>query len=126
MNLTKQIQVRCKQEELQFENLLEERKTYIDRIAKCNTLIASVLEQCEGAQKERLETLLAASSAAIATTEEEKKLLQYSITANKNIQKTLSMDHATIAAMRKERDQLQQVITQHHTNKKNGIMEQFK
>lgn len=48
-NLTKQMEVRSKQEEIDLGDLLERRKNLLERITKCDELIAKTLKEANSA-----------------------------------------------------------------------------
>ena len=39
LNISKQVEVRCSQPEIELGNLLQKRKLFMDRIDKCNGLL---------------------------------------------------------------------------------------
>ena len=124
LDITKEIQVRCKQEELVFDNLFEDRQAYIDRVAKCNKLIENILEACEPKEKAHLEQILEADANAKATGSEENRLLQYSITANKHLHKILSIHKATLCKLHQEHEELQELLGKEQKN--SAVLENFK
>ncbi len=54
MNLTKQIQVRSRQEEIDLEDFLEQRVPYMERAKKCDDLIAHIIQQFSPEEQERI------------------------------------------------------------------------
>jgi hypothetical protein len=126
MNLTKQIEVRCKQTEIIFDNLLEERKAYIDRVAKCNKLIDYILEKTESREKEHLQKILSVSAVAKASTAEEKRLLEYAINCKKYLRKILSLDKNTLRKLRRDHDEIREIIIKNHKKKNKTLFDNFK
>lgn len=53
LDLTKQIEVQSKQEEIEIDNLITNRQTMIDRMAKCDALIEKLLSEFD--EEERIE-----------------------------------------------------------------------
>lgn len=75
LDLTKQIEVRCKQKEIDLDDFLKRRRNYLIRIIKCNSLIDAALSQSDPSERERIERILAAEIGEIRLTEDELNLL---------------------------------------------------
>ncbi len=58
MDLTKQIEVRTRQPEINLDDFLEQRVPYMKRVQKCDQLIASNVEQLEPEQQVRMKQVL--------------------------------------------------------------------
>lgn len=58
MDLTKQIEVRTRQPEVNLDDFLEQRVPYMKRVQKCNWFIASNLKQLEPEQQVRMKQIL--------------------------------------------------------------------
>nr|WP_319488387.1 hypothetical protein [uncultured Caproiciproducens sp.] len=57
-DLTKQIEIRCTQVDIQLDNFLEQRGALIKRVNKCSNLIAHLTNDLPMEQKERMTQLL--------------------------------------------------------------------
>ena len=58
MDLTKQIEVRCRQQEIRLDTFLEQRAVYMQRVDKCDALLRSLVETLEQDERQKLKAAL--------------------------------------------------------------------
>ncbi|MEG0894841.1 MAG: hypothetical protein RSE93_03940 [Oscillospiraceae bacterium] len=58
INLTKQIQVKVTNDEIEFENIIQQRQNNMDKCDKCDDLIKSTLNEFPANQKQELAKVL--------------------------------------------------------------------
>ncbi len=58
LNLTKQIEVRCSEPEVNLENLLEQREGFMQRCGKCDDLIRSLIAQLPADQQKTAQQII--------------------------------------------------------------------
>lgn len=58
MDLTKQIEVRCRQQEIRLDTFLEQRAVYMQRVDKCDALLRNLLETLEEDERQKLKAAL--------------------------------------------------------------------
>lgn len=73
LDLTKQIEVRCRQPRIALDDFLDRRRTYMGRVDKCNHLISVLLADCSEDGRARLRKLMAGGAVG-GETEEERKI----------------------------------------------------
>ncbi|GEM_PF-909273 len=106
LDLTKQIEVRCKQNEILIDELLQMRKGYLSRVEKCNFLIDKILAEAQSDETDRLSELLAAKVGEHGCSDDELTLLRCAkrskelshaiIRINKNAQNRLNAGYETL------------------------------
>lgn len=122
LNLSKQIEVRCSQPEIELGNLLKERKVYMDRIDKCNTLLSKLTAELPFEEKERLKQLLGGKAEQAGCSEEELSILQSTQKYNDYLQQAIALDKNASKFMQKQCDELRVTINQQRKAQENTSM----
>ncbi|HEX2985432.1 MAG TPA: hypothetical protein VHO71_01295 [Caproiciproducens sp.] len=122
LNITKQIEVRCKEEEVALEHLLEQRKSFMDRVTLCNHMIQNHLCDIPTEQRLRIELILDGKIAEADCDADELPALKL---VNENaalFQTAAELDKSANEAIRKQyaetRDKLKEL---RHTGKGNEV-----
>ena len=110
MNLTKQIEVRCRQETISLENLFEQRDAFMKRVDKCDCLIANQINQLPLECQAQLRPLLLAKDEMSPCTEEEQRILQLAKSCFHIKQKALAIDQSANVLLKKRCDQIKEKI----------------
>lgn len=113
-NLTKQIEVRCTQQEVELDQFLELRGIYIDRVKKCNSLIQKLTKNLPAEQQERLTRLLQPDAIQDdqCGSDEERKILKLSRDCADILQKAGALDQIARETLQKQCTELQEKINQ--------------
>lgn len=110
MDLTKQIEVRCRQEHVVLEDLFEQREMFMKRVDKCDHLIAGQLREQSPEYRTRLQTLLLAKEGAAARSDEERKILRLAESCSYIKQKAMSIDRSANDILRQRCEQMRKEI----------------
>lgn len=95
LNLTKQIEVRCREPEIELEHLLEQRGSLMERVEKCSLLLKSLAGQLPSSQQPRALSILDCSMEdKTSCDEEEQKALQLSIQCRSLFQRAAALDRS--------------------------------
>lgn len=112
-DLTKQIELRCMQDDIQLDGLLEQRGVFIERINKCNDLIDRLTAELPPEQRERMTKLLKGNvTQADCGSEEERHILELSKKYHFILQKAAVLDQSARDKLRKQCDELREKINQ--------------
>lgn len=126
-DLTKQIETRCMQADIELDNFLEQRGVFITRINKCNDLIARLTQELPPEQQERMEQLLQTEVAdENCGSEEERHILKLSRECQAILHKAAVLDQSARNKIQAQCDELREKInqerkTENHENMYNNI-----
>jgi len=113
LDLTKQIQVRSRQPDIELDDFLDQRASYMKRVHKCNELISSITEQFPLEQQERIERVLNSEVSEKECLEDELLILTLTKKSILLLQRTASIDKSAYEAIREQyntvRDKLNQL-----------------
>jgi hypothetical protein len=107
-DITKQLQVKAAQDEIQFGDLLDTRQDYMNRIDRCNALIQSQLGQLEGDENRLMRSVLDGSCEDIP--EVFLPLKQQIEEYNRLLAATRVMDHEVIKLVQAKHTDLKERI----------------
>lgn len=122
LNLSKQIEVRCSQPEIELGNLLQDRKVYMDRFDKCNVLLSKLTAELPSAEKERMEQLLGGKTEPEDSSEEELSILKSIQKYNDYLQQAIALDKNATKHMQKQRDELRVTINKQRKTQENTTL----
>ncbi|MGX8702365.1 hypothetical protein [Caproiciproducens sp.] len=127
-DLTKQIDLRCTQDDIQLDGLLEQRGVFIDRINKCNDLIGRLTAELPPEQRERVTELLnGKGTEEDCGSEEERHTLKLSKEYHFILQKAAVLDQSARGKLRKRCDELREKINQgRRTEGQDGMFQSIK
>lgn len=126
-DLTKQIETRCMQADIELDNFLEQRGVFITRINKCNDLIARLTQKLPPEQQERMAQLLQTEVAdENCGSEEERHILKLSRECQAILHKAAVLDQSARNKIQTQCDDLREKInqerkTENHENMYNNI-----
>jgi hypothetical protein len=112
LDLTKQIQVRSRQPEIDLENFLEQRGSFMKRVQKCTDLVSSLTKQMPLEQQERLTRLFHFAVTEEGCNEEELLILTLSQKCAALLQQTASLDRSAYNAIKKQSDDAREKLSQ--------------
>lgn len=127
-DLTKQIELRCTQDDIQLDDFLERRGVFIERINKCNGLIGRLTAELPPEQRERMTKLLSGKGTEKdCGSEKEKHILKLSREYRFILQKAAALDQSARDKLRKQCDELREKINQgRRTEGHDGIFQNIK
>jgi len=117
LNLTKQIEMRSKERDIELDNFLEQRGAYIVRVNKCDDLILSLSESLLPEQQKRLQQILHSELSEEECSKEELPLLKLSIECTELLQRTAVIDKSARDAIQEQCNELREKI---NLTRKNG------
>ena len=117
LNLTKQIEVRSKENDIELDNFLDQRGIYIVRVNKCDDLILSLSKSLPLEQQTRLQQILHAEYSEDECSKEELPLLKLSIECTELLQRTAVIDKSARDAIQEQCNELREKI---NLTRKNG------
>lgn len=112
LNLTKQIEVRSKELDIEMDNFLDQRGAYIVRVNKCDDLILHLSKELSVEQQNRLQQILHAELSEKECSEEELALLQLSKDCTTLLQKAAVIDKSARDAIQEQCNELRVKINQ--------------
>lgn len=110
LNITKQIEVRCSQPEIELGNLLQKRQLFMGRIDKCNALISKLTDELPPKEKERMQQLLSGKAEETSCNEDELIILQSSQKFKDYLEQSIVLDTNATQSMRKQYDKMKITI----------------
>lgn len=102
MNLTKQIQVRSRQEEIDLEDFLEQRVPYMERAKKCDDLISHMIQQFAPEEQERIVKILKGEIPEEECAEEELAVLRLSAECKKTFERIVFFNDSAYKAIHQQ------------------------
>lgn len=112
LNLTKQIEVRSKEPDIELDNFLEQRGAYIVRVNKCDNLISRLSKELPAEQKNRLQQILHAELSQKECNDEELLLLNLSKDCTSLLQRAAVLDKSARDAIQEQCNELREKINQ--------------
>ena len=114
-DLTKQMEVRSKQEDIEMGDLAAQRQVFIDRLKKCESVIGSCMDGLPEGQQKRQKKILSGDFPKGECSAAEAKLLGCGVKCRKILLDTLTMDKQVRERLQKECSRLQELL---HTARK--------
>lgn len=109
-DITKQIEVQSRQENMRLDGLAESRQVYIDRLKKCRKLIETACRQLPEEQRERRKKIISGRFPKEECTPEEVTLLELGKKTNALLRETLAVDKEARVRLQRECDRLQKLV----------------
>lgn len=109
-DITKQIEVQSRQENMNFGGLAASRQVYIDRLKKCRDLIEKACRQLPEDQQERRKKIISGRFPKEECTPEEVTLLELGKKFNAVLRQTLALDKEARVRLQQECDRLQKMV----------------
>lgn len=106
LNLTKQIEVRCSESEVDLENLLEQREGFMQRFGKCDDLIRSLVAQLPVDQQKTAQQILNQTIQNCGA--DEQKALESVRECESLLQRAALIDRAANEALKRQYDDAKQ------------------
>lgn len=94
------------------ENLPLERQVYIDRLKKCEQLIADQINQLSSNEQTRIRDLLSSSLKKADCTAQELELWEYGNSCRTLLRSIIAADQVSMERFREESQRLQQLVNQ--------------
>ena len=109
-DITKQIEVQSRQEDMHLDGLAESRQVYIDRLKKCRNLIEKACRQLPLDKQERRKKIISGRFPKEECTPEEVKLLELGKKSYAVLHETLALDEEARERLQQECDRLQKMV----------------
>lgn len=106
-DLTKQIEVRSKQKEIQLENLPAQRQILLDRVEKCNHMADRCIASLSGERQEKMKRILSGQALPEECSPAEAKLRQDSLDCLALLRTILAENTVAVNRIRTERNRIQ-------------------
>lgn len=116
LNFTKQIEVRCKQPDVRMDDLLETRGIFLERMTKCNRLIATLTEEMPKESQKRLRMLLEGNGKPDNETEQEKQIEKLATECRSLVQRASMLDNGARELLQTRLDEVKKKIKELHPN----------
>lgn len=110
LNLTKQIEVRCNEPEVKLEHFLDQRGGLMQRVDKCNSLIASLLTQMPPEEQARIRSVLNMTIKENECSEEERAALKLVGKCNSLFQRAAALNQSASEAMKQQYEDVKSKI----------------
>lgn len=102
-------------------NLPQERQVYIDRLKKCDQMLASQINQLSSNEQTRMKDVLSSSLKKADCTAQEWELSEYGKVCRALLRSIIAADQVSMERFREESQWLQQNVNQSRSNQ-NGFM----
>lgn len=112
LNLTKQIEVRSKEREIELDNFLDQRGAYIVRVNKCDDLILSLSESLPLEQQKRLQQILRTKLVEEECSKEELPLLKLSLECSELLHRAAVLDQSARDAIQQQCNELREKLNE--------------
>lgn len=116
LNLTKQIDVRSNEPDIDLDDFLEQRGAYIVRVNKCDQLIHNLSKELTVEDQGRLEQLLLGELSEADCSEDELPLLRLSKDCSSLLERAAVIDKSARDAIQKQCDELRKKINDSRQN----------
>lgn len=100
VDLTRQIEVRCLQPEIDLEDFLEKRGGFMMRVDKCERLITVLAQQLPDGQRERILQILSGDSDGYQLDENEQRLIAIQSDCHRLRKQAEALDQAAHQALK--------------------------
>lgn len=108
LNITKQIEVQCKQPEVNLENLLDTRGDLMERTKKCDHFIRVLAQQLDDDQKERIQQIL--NGSAVDCSEEEQRAMDLVQQCSSLFDRAAILDRAANEAIKQKYEETKRIL----------------
>ena len=112
LDLTKQIQVRSKQPDIDLEDFLNQRASYMKRVQKCSDLISSLTKQLSPEQQKRMMQILNSTVSEEDCDGEELTILTLTQNISALFQRTASLDKSAYEAIKNQYNLVREKLNQ--------------
>ena len=116
LDLTKQIEVRCKQSDIQLDNFLAQRSLFMERITKCDHLIANLIDRMPSDQQEHIRQLLKTATEERPCTADEKTILTLSKKCSSLKRRIVSIDSSARELLKANQDSIKEKLKSARAN----------
>ena len=116
LNLTKQIEVRSNEPDIDLDNFLEQRGAYIVRVNKCDHLIHTLSKNLTVEEQKRLEWILLGELSEAECNDEELPLLRLSKDCTSLLERAAIIDQSARDAIQKQCDELRKKVNDSRQN----------
>mgnify|MGYP000634859864 CR=1 FL=1 len=113
-DLTKQMEVRSKQQEIQMEDLPAQRQVLLDRIKKCCLMIDGYVDTLPEEERSRTKKILSCEIPQEECGPDEQVLLKRSLNCLSLLRTVVAENSIAVGRMKKERDRLQTTLSSLH------------
>lgn len=118
-NLTKQMEVCSRQTEIKMGDLAGQRQVFLDRLKKCESVIASCNTALPGEQQKRQKKILSGDFPKEECSASENELLGYAVKCRDLLRYILSMDKEVRERLQNECNRLQELL--HNARKASSL-----
>jgi hypothetical protein len=109
-NITKQIEVRCSQPEINLGDLLDKRQVFLERLEKCNRLISKMVNELPKPEKERMQHLLKGDAEMEDRSADERELQNSARQWNDYLSQTIELNNNASDYMKRQCDDIKDEI----------------
>lgn len=122
LNLSKEIEVKCSQPEIELNDLLQKRKNFMDRIDMCNALLMKMTDELPTEEKRHIKQVLDGKAEKTTCSDDELPILQAAQTYNDYLQQAILLDKNSSQFMRKQYEEMKTVINRQRKRHGNTSM----
>lgn len=127
LNLTKQIEVRSNEPEVKLERFLDQRSTLMQRVDKCNELIAIQVAQMTPEQQDRVNLILNLTIDEDDCSDEERSALELVKKSNSLFQRAAALNKSANDALNRQYEEVKDKIKETHlAGKKQNMFQNFR
>lgn len=118
LDITKQIEVRCKQTKITLDDFLDKRRDYMHRVDKCNHLISTLSAELAEEEQKRLKKLMSGTESLQDKTEEETQIEELAAKSRMIVQRAASLDRDANELLKKRYNEVREKINE---SRKKGV-----
>lgn len=112
LNLTKQIEVRCSEPEIDLDHLLEQRAPLIIRVEKCDRLIQNLVCELPEGEQSMAKSILSRSCDEDGLAEDQQKALRLAEHCETLFRRAAALHQFATESLKKRRDEVQEKLKQ--------------
>lgn len=112
MDITKRMEEESLKEEINLDSLIAERQSRIDRIKKCDQMLASTTDGLEESERERIQGIVNGSNSADFLNPNEEKMADYVVKTKADLKTTVEIDRRTMDILIQKRNEAREMLVQ--------------
>lgn len=119
MDLTKQIEIRCMEPDIQLDHFMDDRESFMKRVDKCDVMIRNQIQLLSDEEQAKTNQILSLAVSEADLSEEELKAFQLQQKCNLLFQRAASLNRSAMQAMESQYDEVKKKIKQLRKPKNN-------
>jgi len=112
MDITKRMEEESLKEEINLDSLIAERQSRIDRLKKCDQMLASTTDGLEDSERKRIQGIVSGLGESNPINPHEEKMADYVTLTRADLQTTVEIDRRTMDILIQKRNEAREMLVQ--------------